>query len=244
MTQVLSSFLEPELQITLDTTGSEQFLICLARYLRAIGARHILVTGIPMPARDLHNLVLYKEWAGAQGENDPLFHIKGSDPLLRRIAVLSDPIIWSTTSEDRGWLLQSDLLRLLNSDNGALLPTHIAGLHLHLFDRFQIAICLAGDGFSLSEIEFSQLCQMLVRKFCELDREARFFSARPGELSTRERKVLDLTAQGQTAMEIATALDISQRTIHAHLQNASDKLHAHNKTHTVTEAIRYGQIRL
>jgi DNA-binding CsgD family transcriptional regulator len=37
-------------------------------------------------------------------------------------------------------------------------------------------------------------------------------------------------------------LKISKRTVHAHLQNASEKLRAHNKTHTVVEALRYGQI--
>ena len=65
---------------------------------------------------------------------------------------------------------------------------------------------------------------------------------RPGELSGRERKVVELSATGMTASEIAQILAISQRTVHAHLQNASDKLRALNKTHTVVEALRYGQI--
>ena len=66
----------------------------------------------------------------------------------------------------------------------------------------------------------------------------------PGDLSARERRVLELTALGKTASDIAGLLDISQRTVHAHLQNASAKLNASNKTHTVVEALRYGQIRL
>ena len=65
---------------------------------------------------------------------------------------------------------------------------------------------------------------------------------RPGELSGRERKVVELSATGKTAGEIAAILAISQRTVHAHLQNASEKLRALNKTHTVVEALRYGQI--
>lgn len=56
--------------------------------------------------------------------------------------------------------------------------------------------------------------------------------------------MLELTAFGKTAGEIADVLDISQRTVHAHLQNASVKLNASNKTHTVVEALRYGQIRV
>jgi DNA-binding CsgD family transcriptional regulator len=65
---------------------------------------------------------------------------------------------------------------------------------------------------------------------------------RPGDLSARERRVVELSAFGRTAAEIAALLKISQRTVHAHLQNASEKLRASNKTHTVVEALRYGQI--
>ncbi len=54
--------------------------------------------------------------------------------------------------------------------------------------------------------------------------------------------MVELSASGKTASEIAAILEISQRTVHAHLQNASDKLRARNKTHTVVEALRYGQI--
>jgi DNA-binding NarL/FixJ family response regulator len=67
---------------------------------------------------------------------------------------------------------------------------------------------------------------------------------RPGDLSGRERRVVALSAVGKTAADIAEALAISQRTVHAHLQNASDKLRARNKTQTVVEALRYGQITL
>jgi len=64
----------------------------------------------------------------------------------------------------------------------------------------------------------------------------------PGDLSARERRVVELSAGGKTAGQIASLLEISQRTVHAHLQNASEKLRASNKTHTVVEALRYGQI--
>ena len=67
---------------------------------------------------------------------------------------------------------------------------------------------------------------------------------RPGDLSGRERRVVALSSEGKTASDIAKILAISQRTVHAHLQNASDKLRAHNKTQTVVEALRYGQITL
>ncbi len=74
--------------------------------------------------------------------------------------------------------------------------------------------------------------------------EKALLPTRPGELSMREKMVLSKTAEGKTAGDIAIELDISQRTVHAHLQNASEKMQAANKTQTVVEALRYGQIKL
>jgi len=56
--------------------------------------------------------------------------------------------------------------------------------------------------------------------------------------------IKDIYQTPLTANDIAKLLEISQRTLHAHLQNASEKLRASNNTHTVVEALRYGQIEI
>jgi LuxR family quorum sensing-dependent transcriptional regulator len=110
------------------------------------------------------------------------------------------------------------------------------------FPPYQGCILLAGP-----ELQFGEWGMVAASSFCEAA-FARLFDIgflrreRPGDLSARERRVIELSAVGKTASEIAALLAISQRTVHAHLQNASDKLRALNKTHTVVEALRYGQI--
>ncbi len=62
-------------------------------------------------------------------------------------------------------------------------------------------------------------------------------------LSPREREVLDLTAQGMTAREVATALDISSNTVERHRANIMAKLGISNRAQLVRYAVESGLVR-
>jgi two-component system, NarL family, response regulator NreC len=59
-------------------------------------------------------------------------------------------------------------------------------------------------------------------------------------LTTREREVLQLIADGKSAKEIAAALDISVRTAEAHRAHIMEKLDIHETAGLVRYAIRQG----
>jgi DNA-binding NarL/FixJ family response regulator len=61
-------------------------------------------------------------------------------------------------------------------------------------------------------------------------------------LSSREREVLDLMAQGATNREIAAALHLSPHTIHEHTSGLYRKLGARNRADAVQRAARLGLI--
>jgi DNA-binding NarL/FixJ family response regulator len=61
-----------------------------------------------------------------------------------------------------------------------------------------------------------------------------------GELTTREREVLGLAAEGQNTGDIAARLGISPRTAETHRANLMRKLGLHNQTALVRFAIRQG----
>ena len=61
-------------------------------------------------------------------------------------------------------------------------------------------------------------------------------------ITDRERDVLELLAQGLTAMAIASRLDVSPRTVHRHLDNAYRKLGVHDRLLAVGAARRHGVI--
>jgi DNA-binding CsgD family transcriptional regulator len=67
--------------------------------------------------------------------------------------------------------------------------------------------------------------------------------AAPPALTKREHEVLQLAADGHSAGEIATRLNLSPATIKTHLENTYRKLGVHDRTSAVAETIRQGLIR-
>jgi DNA-binding CsgD family transcriptional regulator len=119
----------------------------------------------------------------------------------------------------------------------------VIGVPVHTFAPYQAIIIGAGVALEIDDtgmLGLDRFCTEAIRRLLDLGFISR---ERPGDLSPRERRVVELAASGRTASEIADMLDISQRTVHAHLQNASVKLKARNKTHTVAAALHYGQIK-
>jgi DNA-binding CsgD family transcriptional regulator len=220
------------------------FLDYVCAILRHKGAQHILITGLPLPGKAIDELIYRNHWGSSETSNTEVSSILGSDILLRKIAGLTSPKLWQY-GDGQPWLEETRLTQILaDSPDDQKSLSDILGIHVHRFNRVQMAIIAAGEPLRLSEQDLYFLsCQCQVIMF-ELDSTRPIDQTRPGELSSRERHVLSLTAQGKTANHIAEELRISQRTVHAHLQNASEKLQASNKTQTVIEAVRYGQIEL
>lgn len=208
---------------------------------RSFGATHFLATGLPMPGRPLEKLVVRMNWAMTNASPIPILMFSPGDTVLQDCLTARKPFIWQTeispdeSSDDD---IESAILSsVAPSGRVTLVAIPINELH-----PYQGCVLFAGQNVIVSDREllaFDFLCQAA---FTKLEQLGAISSDRPGDLSDRERSVIELTATGHTASEIARQLDISQRTVHAHLQNSSDKLNASNKTHTVVEAIRYGQI--
>ncbi|PHS22411.1 MAG: hypothetical protein COA85_11565 [Robiginitomaculum sp.] len=59
-----------------------------------------------------------------------------------------------------------------------------------------------------------------------------------GGLSDRERETLSWVARGKTDWEIAQLLEISERTVHYHIENAKKKMMVPTRLQAVVEAIR------
>jgi DNA-binding NarL/FixJ family response regulator len=66
--------------------------------------------------------------------------------------------------------------------------------------------------------------------------------AAAGGLTTRERQVLGLVADGLSTREVAAQLAYSERTIKSVLQDVTARLQARNRTQAVAYAVRKGWI--
>lgn len=67
-------------------------------------------------------------------------------------------------------------------------------------------------------------------------------TARRSLLSAREQEILCCVAQGQSAKQIATLLNISAKTVERHKSNIMTKLHLHTQVELTRYAIREGMI--
>lgn len=85
----------------------------------------------------------------------------------------------------------------------------------------------------------------IARKVVNLFKKKEVHSEDPSEsfqLSLRERRILNLLAEGSSYDEIAEALFISISTVRYHIGNIYKKLHVVNQTEAVAKALRKGII--
>jgi DNA-binding NarL/FixJ family response regulator len=61
-------------------------------------------------------------------------------------------------------------------------------------------------------------------------------------LTSREREILQLLAEGKTNKDVATLLNISLYTVETHRSHILQKLHLHNSAELVLYAVRKGII--
>lgn len=217
------------------------------RALRRVGATHILLTGLALPRRPVSRLILRIVWPDARNGGH-VIDVANADQLLvgclsarRPFSVRDGRIVPGHIgiSPKIDGVVTSELLAAAGGP-----ATDLIAIPIHDVRPYQGCAIIAGAELPAGPSFMAGLEHLCVTAFRRLIDSGRVDLSRPGDLSERERHVLQLTAIGKTAAEIAALLDISQRTVHAHLQNASDKMNASNKTHTVVEALRYGQIEL
>jgi DNA-binding CsgD family transcriptional regulator len=215
-----------------DMTSGTQVIAALENCFQQFGSTHFLATGIPLPGRPIEPLILKMAWPDPRGQ----FALTSEDAALHRALSAKRPVVWSTP-ETTSAPNDSALLAALGTN-----PMRIVAVPICAFPPYQAVVIGAGPEIALETRALLFLDHVATEAFRRMLALGFMRAERPGDLSARERRVVELSAFGKTANEIADILDISQRTVHAHLQNASEKLAAHNKTHTVVEALRYGQI--
>lgn len=72
--------------------------------------------------------------------------------------------------------------------------------------------------------------------------EAQAVDDGPDRLTARQAEVLELVVQGKTYKEIASTLDITERTVKYHMQEILQKLHLRNRSEVIAYAVREGLV--
>ena len=129
------------------------------------------------------------------------------------------------------------------------LPVKIVMLTAYRAQQYVMAALRAGaTGFVLKTAPFEQLHAAILAasegKFY-LDTSVSLAGTgfmEPEELSPREKEVLLCTARGMTGHRVAAELNITERTVQAHLTSVYNKLGAKNKTEAILIALKRGII--
>jgi DNA-binding CsgD family transcriptional regulator len=222
-----------------DLTNGARVLDLVEQRFGDFRATHFLVTGVPLPGRPVEPLILRANWSDIRGDRQPLGAVDPQDPLLR-------PIVPGFRAMRLGREATGIVENLAQSRLAAMIGAgddfDLLLVPINDFRHYQAFVIAGGPRLAFDSRWLDVLQAYCRAAFARLFALGALRANRPGELSSRERGVLELSALGKTAGEIADTLAISQRTVHAHLQNASEKLRAKNKTHTVVQALRFAQI--
>jgi LuxR family quorum sensing-dependent transcriptional regulator len=218
----------------------EQVLEAIEHLLEEAGFRHWLIASVPLPSGDVRQHVLRARLPEAFMQKYLREDLARVDPLYRAAVSARSPVRDSELREgsaataERNAVLDEYAVHGLGS--AVAMPCLRVG-------QYQVAAILCGPR-ALGDEDLSLIALALHQLTDRLFEVAPEALHRPSQLTTRERQIVALTAEGFTSNEIAAMLSISARTVFAHLTSAGDKLKAANKTETVVNAFRYGQITL
>ena len=168
------------------------------------------------------------------------------DPIISRSRHESDAFFWTVEAYDPSDPVQASILEIRRSASvtgGCCVPVpervggHTAG---------RLVLYLTGRDFPrTTEVRVAVrlvAAQIAARLACLSDEgrmpegEMRFFET-TGLLSERERVILSWVASGKSSWAIAKILDISEHTVNQHIEKASHKLEAANRTEAVVKAM-------
>ena len=155
----------------------------------------------------------------------------------RPAAVILDVILPGATGYE--------ICRELREQHGEHLPiVFVSGERVEAADRV-VGLLVGGDDYLVKPIDPDELTARLRRlitrsatPLTDAGPRGETFS----ELTTREREVLGLLANGLNQEQIARDLDISPATVGTHIQRVLRKLDVHSRTQAVALAYREGLV--
>ena|SRR3989442_1462491 len=125
----------------------------------------------------------------------------------------------------------------------AVMQVHLRNLHPASTEFTTVELHLADtEGLPLEKADLSPSSALLPTSHQQDISPSTSLPSVLEVLTSREREVLILVAEGWTNQEIATHLNLSIKTVQAHRANVMEKLGLHDVTHLVRFAIQHGLI--
>lgn len=207
--------------------GFEAFVYALRIPTRVSEARLIVINGYP------------ESWIEHYFESDFNLH----DPILDYCRKHVVPVAWHAP----GLVNSAESERVMNEATefglrfGVSVPLHspngeLGVLSMALDQRMVAAHAIAERALPYAQMMAGYVHEAVRRVFSLTDNE------KEQALTEREHECLRWAADGKTSWEIGQLLNLSERTVNFHLNNATLKLDASNRQHAVVRAVLKGLI--
>ena len=214
---------------------TEEVINKMESALTLFGFENFILTGIPNPQQRFEQMVLLRKWPAGWFEIYAGENYVRSDPVIRLCKQTVNPFEWSEAPYDRESEPKAHEIMTRATEfrmaRGFCLPIHgltgyeacisMSGIHLDLTPRTKPAIHL------MALYAFDRVRQLVLPT-----------QHKTNPLSAREREVLQWSAIGKTASEVAEIMEITERTVTFHLERAREKLSAQSKTHACVKALQ------
>lgn len=238
------SFLELAAAISrIDAAGSSEAVLQAFRaVLERYGFRDFLITGLPVPHdTHWHREILCDAWPRGWYlrylEKDHFLH----DPCAAWSRHVARPFLWHQLPErrmtERGRRVMEEAAEFGMKD-GMCVP-------IHLPLSGPAVVTAASDRIAVPPASLPLIETLCVHTFRVLGGLDRTDGSEQGPLLTpREREILQWSAGGKVADDIACILGITRNTVESHQRNIRQKLGALNVAHAIVKALKRQEIQI
>jgi len=188
----------------------------------------------------LRNLEMFSNWPASLIADYDRHNLLKCSPVIARLKVSTDPIVFSidkinNNRADR----QDNLAKSLFHRHGIRAGMHFS---VHRADGTLGTVSFVGPEETKSVTQIAKLNCIANAIFSKTASFKNNDQTRPFGLTKREVDCLDWASQGKTSGEMSQILGLSEHTVNHYLINASRKLDATSRVHTVSKALRLGVI--
>jgi LuxR family quorum sensing-dependent transcriptional regulator len=213
-------------------------------YVGRFGATNVLAGTMPalgqMKRQQVGHILLNawpNDWMSHYFSNDYLHH----DPTIWMVREQHSPFLWREIEMQR---LQSGVARLVMGEAKEFGLRNGFTVALQTLEGTAIGFSIGGEHIEISEQERDQL-KLLATFAVDRALQLKEFDQLPllKGVTLRERRALQLAADGLKDHEIAIRMGISHHGAEKHLRSVRGKLEAKNTTNAIAIAMRLGLMR-
>ena len=223
-----------------ERLGAPDIIQMFEAEIKACGFHAYIMAGLPSPGTSLSDLTVANGWPPEWFEIYTRENFSVMDPIPQYGASTVQPFEWAEAHYDKDSNPAAHLV-MTRATEFRLMQGYCIPLH---YDEGGAVISMATEQLTIDPVAKSALQLIGIYAHNRIRSLGRPKPEKRDLLTPREREILRWAADGKTSWEVSVILNISERTVKFHLNQASLKLNAVNRTAAVAKALARGLIKL